>query len=259
MGIFKGKRKKGLKLASDKKRKIYNVRQKRRRIEQGNFVKKHSSSNYPLNTNINSSTFTYDIWSNDCMDTLFNNNIPSTTCNKNNCLEEDEILSSLDCSFESLDITDEDIEGHSRYDDISSLLPVVLEQMEKVGKGDILLKFLNLMNEGHFPTNNIAFSLFCDVVEWFSKDDSRHMRYSDSTLQFFWIGRKLFGGRFLRFMSGMKNETDQLTNATTHFDPLKSRINFACPSESILRDLNPFGNDLPVAFESGIMEKMIEY
>lgn len=115
------------------------------------------------------------------------------------------------------------------------------------------------MNEGHFPTNNIAFSLFCDVVEWFSKDDSRHMRYSNSTLQFFWIGRKLFGGRFLRFMSGMKNETDQLTNATTHFDPLKSRINFACPSESILRDLNPFGNDLPVAFESGIMEKMIEY
>lgn len=185
MGIFKGKRKKGLKLASDKKRKIYNVRQKRRRIEQGNFVKKHSSSNYPLNTNINSSTFTYDIWSNDCMDTLFTSNIPTTTCNKNNCLEEDEILSSLDCSFESLDITDEDIEGHSRYDDISSLLPVVLEQMEKVGKGDILLKFLNLMNEGHFPTNNIAFSLFCDVVEWFSKDDSRQMRYFDSTLQFF--------------------------------------------------------------------------
>ncbi|VDI69548.1 Hypothetical predicted protein [Mytilus galloprovincialis] len=60
-------------------------------------------------------------------------------------------------------------------------------------------------------------------------------------------------------MSGMKNETEQLTNATTHFDPLKSHINFTCLSESILWDLNPFGNDLPVTFESGIMEKMIEY
>jgi hypothetical protein len=42
------------------------------------------------------------------------------------------------------------------------------------------------------------------MVEWFDKDESRQMRYSPSTLQFFWLGRKLFGGRFIRFMSGPK-------------------------------------------------------
>jgi hypothetical protein len=47
-----------------------------------------------------------------------------------------------------------------------------------------------------------------DIVQWFDKDESRQMRYSPSTLQFFWLGRKLFGGRFIRFMSGPKNESD---------------------------------------------------
>ena len=36
-----------------------------------------------------------------------------------------------------------------------------------------------------------------------------------STLQFFWLGRKLFGGRFIRFMSGPKNESDILTGSST--------------------------------------------
>jgi hypothetical protein len=41
------------------------------------------------------------------------------------------------------------------------------------------------------------------------------MRYSPSTLQFVWLGRKLFGGRFIRFMSGPKNESDILTGSST--------------------------------------------
>ena len=41
------------------------------------------------------------------------------------------------------------------------------------------------------------------------------MRNSPSTLQFFWLGRKLFGGRFFRFMSGPKNESDILTGSST--------------------------------------------
>ena len=54
-----------------------------------------------------------------------------------------------------------------------------------------------------------------DIVEWFDKDESRQMRYSPSTLQFFWLGRKLFGGRFIRFMSGPKHESDILTGSST--------------------------------------------
>ena len=36
------------------------------------------------------------------------------------------------------------------------------------------------------------------------------MRYSDATMKFFWLGKKLFGSQFIRFMSGPKNETDVL-------------------------------------------------
>ena len=53
------------------------------------------------------------------------------------------------------------------------------------------------------------------IVEWFDKDESRQMRYSPSTLQFFWLVRKLFGGCFIRFMSGPKNESDILTGSST--------------------------------------------
>jgi hypothetical protein len=60
------------------------------------------------------------------------------------------------------------------------------------------------------------------------------MRYSPSTLQFVWLGRKLFGGRFIRFMSGPKNESDILTGSSTPIIPsctnLKNfNIIIACP------------------------------
>jgi hypothetical protein len=54
-----------------------------------------------------------------------------------------------------------------------------------------------------------------EIVEWFDKDESRQMRYSPSTLQFVWLGRKLFGGRFIRFMSGPNHESDILTGSST--------------------------------------------
>ena len=91
----------------------------------------------------------------------------------------------------------------------------VLDKLSDVGKKDKLLKFFKLVQDGKFPLNNIAFELFLDIVEWFDKDESRQMRNSPSTLQFFWLGRKLFGGRFIRFMSGPKRESDILTGSST--------------------------------------------
>jgi hypothetical protein len=68
----------------------------------------------------------------------------------------------------------------------------VLDKLSDVGKKDKLLKFFNLVQDGKFPLNNIAFELFLDIVRWLDKDESRQKRYSPSTLQFFWLGRKLF-------------------------------------------------------------------
>ena len=91
----------------------------------------------------------------------------------------------------------------------------VLDKLSDVGKKDKLLKFFKLVQDGKFPLHNIAFELFLDIVEWLTKMNHVKMRYSPSTLQFFWLRRKLFGGRFIRFMSGPKNESDILTGSST--------------------------------------------
>ena len=86
-----------------------------------------------------------------------------------------------------------------------------LQEIDKVGHKETFIKFFSMVKNKQFPLNNIAFNLFTDVITWFSKADTRGMRYSQPALKFFWLGKKLFGGRFVCFMSGLKNETDLLT------------------------------------------------
>ena len=71
------------------------------------------------------------------------------------------------------------------------------------------------MKEKQFPMTNIAFQLWSDVVQWFGNTDTRQMRYSQESLKFFWVGKKLFDGRFVRFMSRMINETNLLQGSVT--------------------------------------------
>ena len=132
-----------------------------------------------------------------------------------------------------------------------------LGEIDKVGHKATFMKFFSMVLNKQFPLDNVAFSLFTDVITWFSKDDSRGMRYSQPALKFFWLGKKLFGGRFVRFMSGLKNETDLLKGNTT-LNPTDSKINFACPSEYVLTNLNPLGNDFPEIKSSGLINGMIE-
>ena len=61
----------------------------------------------------------------------------------------------------------------------------MLEELERVGKCGAFVKVMELVNERKFPLNNIAFSLFCDIVSWYSLTDTRCMRYSEDTVQFF--------------------------------------------------------------------------
>ena len=67
------------------------------------------------------------------------------------------------------------------------------------------------------------------------------MRYSEEMMQFFWVGLKLFGGRFVRFMNGLKNENAVLTGCDI-LAPQEPKIIFACLSENLFREINPFGN-----------------
>ena len=99
---------------------------------------------------------------------------------------------------------------NSVREEFLSLVPSALHELEKAGKGDVLQKFLSQVSSGKFPLTNIAFQLWCDVVDWYEKSDTRQMRYSPETLQFFWVGKKLFGGRFIRFMNEM--HVDRMIN-----------------------------------------------
>ena len=103
-------------------------------------------------------------------------------------------------SFMSLDESIGKIEVDPKEEaSVVEVFQDVLDKLSDVGKKDQLLKFFKLVQDR----------------KWFDKDESRQMRYSPSTLQFFWLGRKLFGGRFIQFMSGPKNESDILTGSST--------------------------------------------
>ncbi|CAG2244993.1 unnamed protein product [Mytilus edulis] len=90
--------------------------------------------------------------------------------------------------------------------EILQLVPTVLENLKSCNKQDMYVKFHTLINENKLPMNNIAFLLFSDVVEWFSKSNTHAMRYSQDVKQFWKVGHELFKGKFLRFMAGWKNQ-----------------------------------------------------
>ena len=58
-------------------------------------------------------------------------------------------------------------------------------------------------------------------------------------------------------MSGLENETDLLCGHQI-LSPSNSKINFACPSESVLRDINPLGKEFPAHYQPGIIMPMID-
>ncbi|CAC5359049.1 unnamed protein product [Mytilus coruscus] len=87
------------------------------------------------------------------------------------------------------------------------------------------------------------------------------MRYLQQTKQFWKLGMRLFGGKFIRFMSGYKNTTDVLYGESPpgYFDPSNSDINFAIPSIDVLREYTHYndcsGKRLPGIFID-VMQKV---
>ena len=62
-------------------------------------------------------------------------------------------------------------------EEFEKLIPSVLNELEKAGKGDLLQKIFSQVSCGKFLLNNIAFQLWCDVVDWKENTDTRQMRY----------------------------------------------------------------------------------
>jgi hypothetical protein len=84
------------------------------------------------------------------------------------------------------------------------------------------------------------------------------MTYSDETTRFWKIEYKLFHGKFIRFMAGMKNTGQLVMNRDLKkFQPLTSKINFAVPSLKSIREFQGIAN-LPSEILPGIFEEAIE-
>ena len=69
----------------------------------------------------------------------------------------------------------------------------------------------------------------------------------NQTKKFWKLGWMLFGGKFIRFMTGYKNTTQVTFGDTSrgNFNPETSDINFAVPDIKVLRNFKPYGDNSP--------------
>ena len=124
-------------------------------------------------------------------------------------------------------------------EEMNDLVPKVLETLKTEGQVETYIAFNRLVAEKSFPMSNIAYLLFLDIVNWFSTKTTTQMRYSDEVKRFWRVGLKLFKGKFLRFMSGMKNSGQQDIDVTSQntYKASESLVNFAVPDRKILDKL----------------------
>ena len=82
------------------------------------------------------------------------------------------------------------------------------------------------------------------------------MRYSSDVKLFWQTGLRLFHGRFLKYMSGPKNQGQVIKSETTqgNYDPQEAKINFAVQNRRVLQDEEKIITDN----KPGIFHSMID-
>ena len=91
---------------------------------------------------------------------------------------DEEINNDMSVELSSLSLLDNDENG-TFLDELSQLLPSVLQSLERSNQKETFMKFARMVASGHFPLHNIAYLLFMDIVEWFSSESTSQMRYSE--------------------------------------------------------------------------------
>jgi hypothetical protein len=146
--------------------------------------------------------------------------------------------------------------------DMMELAPYVIEVLRKNDLDNVFLMFFRQVHNKPDSVKNIAFLLWAEVVRWFHQNTSVTMRYMDKTKMFWKLGWQLFGGKFLRFMSGYKNEYQYVSGDIEKgiYNPADSEVNFAVPDSKILRNFKPYGSNFTCkgVRKPGIFEDVIE-
>ena len=162
------------------------------------------------------------------------------------------------------DVTDERVadgdysaQGQNE-EDIIELFKEALMCIKEAGKFLFIWQFLNLIVNGQFPFSCIIFTLFSEFIQWLSLSSTTGMCYSEESKQFWWTGKMLFGSKFIRFMEGFKHKGFIVSGDTDKgfYDPLKTSVNFAVPSEQVLSSFCPF--DSLEQYKNGVPPGVIE-
>ena len=130
----------------------------------------------------------------------------------------------------------------------SGPIDLVKEKLQEVNLAEDFQKFIDMVMEGKFPLDIISLRLFLETVRFIDLKDQASMRYSDQTKRFWKTGYRLFHGRFLLFMGGVKSGNDADTRA---------QINFAVPSTDSLANFNIGGIDIPKHMRTGVLSPII--
>ena len=64
---------------------------------------------------------------------------------------------------------------------------------------------IHLIHEEKYPLDSLPLRLVLETARWFSCTSTTNMWYWEDTLKFWKVGYRLFGDKFVLFMSGMKS------------------------------------------------------
>ena len=96
-------------------------------------------------------------------------------------------------SDDSKDVSDTS-DMTENFEQLSDLLPAVLQTLQEEGQLETYMAFNFLSASQEFPTKNICYLLFLDLVDWYSCENTSRMRYRTQTVKFWQIGYRLFYG-----------------------------------------------------------------
>lgn len=138
------------------------------------------------------------------------------------------------------------------------MLPTILKEFKSAGLEKYYIKFSNLVHSGQFDFANIAFLLFCDVVQFLSLESTTRMRYDiPATRKIWYLSHLLFKVRLQRFMTGYKNMGSVKSGKEEpgYYAPSETRINFAVPND--MTKLMPSDVQVPEVNGPGKFNEMI--
>ena len=120
------------------------------------------------------------------------------------------------------------------------LLLNIINKLEKCNRLNDFMKLMRHLSTGEIAMDNIVWILMLERAKFQSCKNTVAMRYSKVTKLFWSIVYRLCKSSGLKFFAAEKNWGQVVSNecGRSRYTPEKSKINFAFPSESVLRYIN---------------------